>query len=630
MRVRFFLFRNRPFIMIVSMIVVAGLQLAAVRSAFGTSNSVEHRQQISAPVIISTPVTEAFVGQEYMYTVKAEGTPAPVFQLSAAPAGMTIHVNTGVISWVPQTSGTFGVQVLVTNSAGTASQRFNIRVAKAVNLESCPTHMKAYWQLEEISGSAMFTDIYGQYHASCKEASCPIVASGQVDNGQYFDGNKGLSLPDPSTFNWGNADSFSIEAWVNTTQVCSSNAVFVGKYRAPGSQASWWLGCGPGGQVRFFLRDSDRNMYDVVSNRSISDGNWHHVVAVRNAADKNNYLYIDGLLESSVPTTYTGGFASTNLVSIGSYIGTHHYVGILDELAIYDSALPAATIEQHYQNGLAGLGYCPESTSETPPQITSSPVTEAVIGQTYHYQVTATGFPVPAFQLLTKPEEMEIDAVTGLIRWVPYEAGKYEVTVQAVNSSGSITQSFSVTVTDLARAPVITSSPVVTGSVGQTYAYDVKATGNPAPNFQLNGTQPEGMTIGAATGSIRWIPSRAGNFPVTVRASNSAGSIDQSFTVSVTEPLRMPMITSTPVTQAIINQPYNYEVIATGYPTPTFQLTNEPAGMTIDANTGLISWVPESTGNYNIKVEAINSAGSISQDFVLLVRSSLWLPAVHR
>ncbi|MHC4397299.1 MAG: putative Ig domain-containing protein, partial [Planctomycetota bacterium] len=54
----------------------------------------------------------------------------------------------------------------------------------------------------------------------------------------------------------------------------------------------------------------------------------------------------------------------------------------------------------------------------------------------------------------------------------------------------------------------------------------------------------------------------------------------------------VPAITSTTVTAATVNQAYSYDVDATGIPAPTYALTVSPAGMTINATTGVISWTP--------------------------------------
>ncbi|MCA9152227.1 MAG: putative Ig domain-containing protein, partial [Planctomycetales bacterium] len=83
-------------------------------------------------------------------------------------------------------------------------------------------------------------------------------------------------------------------------------------------------------------------------------------------------------------------------------------------------------------------------------------------------------------------------------------------------------------------APVLTSSPRTTGSLDQLYTYDVNATGNPTPTYSLL-TAPDGMNIDATSGLISWQPidGQVGVHPVTVRASNRAGDVDQTFDITV-------------------------------------------------------------------------------------------------
>jgi lysophospholipase L1-like esterase len=79
---------------------------------------------------------------------------------------------------------------------------------------------------------------------------------------------------------------------------------------------------------------------------------------------------------------------------------------------------------------------------------------------------------------------------------------------------------------------VITSNPVTLAALGQPYTYDVEATGNPVPTYSLI-TFPSGMTINESTGLIQWTPGATGTFNVTVRATNSEGIDEQSFTILV-------------------------------------------------------------------------------------------------
>jgi hypothetical protein len=82
-----------------------------------------------SPTITSTPVTTGTVGQPYTYDVDATGSPAPSYSLMTAPAGMSIDVASGIISWTPTAAGNFSVTVEANNTAGTDSQNFTIDVA---------------------------------------------------------------------------------------------------------------------------------------------------------------------------------------------------------------------------------------------------------------------------------------------------------------------------------------------------------------------------------------------------------------------------------------------------------------------------------------------------------------------
>lgn len=82
-----------------------------------------------------------------------------------------------------------------------------------------------------------------------------------------------------------------------------------------------------------------------------------------------------------------------------------------------------------------------------------------------------------------------------------------------------------------------------------------------------------------------------------------------------------PTITSTPVKSVVVNSPYSYQVLSTGNPQATYTLTTAPAGMSIDSNTGLITWLPTYTteGIQNVTVVASNYAGQATQSFSISV-----------
>ncbi|HXG47595.1 MAG TPA: putative Ig domain-containing protein [Methylomirabilota bacterium] len=92
-------------------------------------------------------------------------------------------------------------------------------------------------------------------------------------------------------------------------------------------------------------------------------------------------------------------------------------------------------------------------------------------------------------------------------------------------------------------------------------------------------------------------------------------------TQRLNEPETAPVITSAPVTTASLDRPYSYDVNASGNPPPTFALEVAPAGMSIDAGSGLISWQPVAgqLGVQAVTVRASNRAGQATQSFNITV-----------
>ncbi len=255
------------------------------------------------------------------------------------------------------------------------------------------------------------------------------------------------------------------------------------------------------------------------------------------------------------------------------------------------------------------------------PIITSQPLSSAVAGQAYSYDVEATGTPAPTFSLVVAPAGMSINPITGLIQFTPPAAGQFGVAVQASNGvNPAATQSFTITAGLAGAAPLITSQPVMGGVAGQPYSYDVEATGTPAPTFSLP-VAPAGMTVNAATGLIQFTPPAAGQYGVTVQASNGVNpAATQTFTITAGVAGAAPLITSQPVMGGVAGRPYSYDVEATGTPAPTFSLPVAPAGMTVNAATGLIQFTPPAGGQYGVTVQAFNGVNpAATQSFTISV-----------
>ena len=167
------------------------------------------------------------------------------------------------------------------------------------------------------------------------------------------------------------------------------------------------------------------------------------------------------------------------------------------------------------------------------PVLASVPNATVNYGQTFTYQVSASGSPAPTYSLDIAPAGMVIDPNTGLITWTPNlsDVGVKTVAVLATNSVNEDSAEFNITVTNL-NPPVITPPPNMSVSLGATLSYQLAATGGPAPTFSLV-SGPVGLTI-TPSGLIAWTPTAlAAAQSVTASASNVVGSDTSTFSVSV-------------------------------------------------------------------------------------------------
>ena len=93
------------------------------------------------------------------------------------------------------------------------------------------------------------------------------------------------------------------------------------------------------------------------------------------------------------------------------------------------------------------------------------------------------------------------------------------------------------TITPSNEAPIITSDPITTATVGVLYTYDVEATDPDGDKLTYSLTvMPSGMIITSATGLIAWTPPAEGDYDVTVKVSDGTLYITQPFVIAVSEP----------------------------------------------------------------------------------------------
>ncbi|HEY8561694.1 MAG TPA: Ig-like domain-containing protein [Pyrinomonadaceae bacterium] len=272
----------------------------------------------------------------------------------------------------------------------------------------------------------------------------------------------------------------------------------------------------------------------------------------------------------------------------------------------------------------------------------TAPSMDELTAMTFAASATDIDHPVSAlrYSLSGAPAGATIDAATGAFRWVPSEAqGPADYTFRVNVSDGLATAAGTVTVkvNEVNVAPTMTGVPAA-GNADELTAYTFSANGTDAdiPAQPLTYTlidAPAGASISPTTGVFSWSPSEAqGNnsvYAFTVRVSDGAATTETPVRLTARE------VNSAPALGALANQTVDeltaFSLTATSRDTDdpvnavVYSLgPGAPAGMTIDAQTGALSWTPseaQGAGDYPVTVRVTdNGTPSLSDSRTFTVR----------
>jgi large repetitive protein len=238
--------------------------------------------------------------------------------------------------------------------------------------------------------------------------------------------------------------------------------------------------------------------------------------------------------------------------------------------------------------------------------VTITPQTSASIGTVRDYVVTKGNLPVG----------LRLDAVTGVISGTPAKAttGPGVVTITARDDLGVASSTSTLTV-DAGAATLSVSYPNATAHVGKPQVITPTISGaRGAIGFSLvSGAVPSGMSLDPTTGIVSGTPTAPqSRTPLTVRVSDTASSVDVTFTLEVLEhtlSLAYPSAIAD-VDVAIMLRPLASHVEGS----ITYALTAGalPAGLSLDPATGVISGTPTqiTAGPVSISVTGTDDYGS--------------------
>lgn len=212
------------------------------------------------------------------------------------------------------------------------------------------------------------------------------------------------------------------------------------------------------------------------------------------------------------------------------------------------------------------------------------------------------------------PAGMTINSATGVVSWPTTTIGIHNILIQATNSEGVDGESWLLTVDRL--NPVISAIGNVSHACAGAYTGPTPTLTNAAcmnPVTWSLTSGPAGMTINAATGVVSWPNPVSGVASVTIRATNTTGFDEEAWSITVTA--SAPVVNDVP-NETIACAPSTYVGPVPTLTDPgcmtgiTWSLVNGPAGMTINAATGVVTWPNPTGGSVNVRIQATNASGS--------------------
>lgn len=183
-----------------------------------------------------------------------------------------------------------------------------------------------------------------------------LTGSGDTDKAAIFNGTTGYSVVGSSVLG-STPSAFSLECWAKGAAQANRNLVALG--RSSSNAPVIRLGTGSTTSSKLRLRvqnDASTAVKDFESSADAFDGsNFYHLAATYDSTN-GAILYVNGVASGSSSGAYSGTI-NIDRTAIGTLVqaaNSGFFSGTIDDAAIYNAALDAATILSHYNAGKFG------------------------------------------------------------------------------------------------------------------------------------------------------------------------------------------------------------------------------------------------------------------------------------
>jgi len=206
----------------------------------------------------------------------------------------------------------------------------------------------AYWKFDEMYGTTAYDDSINSKNLTLSTSSWS--SSGKFNGAFKGNGTAYLFRADDDDFDIKEFDDYSISIWFRSNSSSNPTSIEYLFNKASNTNRGYAVYFNTSGEVCFGIDDDNSwgPNVETCSNNDVYDGNWNHVVAVRNKTEGKLQIYLNGLLANSATDTTANSLANSLALYIADRDGAingNEFNGYLDEIKVFRFALNADQVK---------------------------------------------------------------------------------------------------------------------------------------------------------------------------------------------------------------------------------------------------------------------------------------------
>ena len=432
----------------------------------------------TAPKITTSYPPDAMLDTSYSSTLTASGTKPITWAITSRtlPDGLTLNSDTGEISGTPTKIGSYTFGVTATNDYGSDSKNFTM------NVNELPTIT-----------TTSFTGYVGYAFSET------------------------LTLSTSAYVTWSTSDKLPAGLSLN-----SSTGAITGKPSKAGTY-----------NVTFIARNSSGSSSKTVTFTINSKPTAPRISTSSLPTGMIDEDYSEKLKFSGTePVTLTLSGYPNGLnfnASTGELSGTPTAAGTFNMTATISNIVTTLTNSSPVTKNIKLI-------IKAKPPVFSLPssLPDGIVNEEYDEVefTTSAGTEPITWTASNLPKGLTMSK-EGILSGTPTKAGKFNITVKATNLGGSTSAKVTMTVLE---KPTITTKKLSDATDGKRYTAKLTAKGTTPITWEIDGL-PDTLTVttnsSGTTATITGTPDEAETLDLTVRATNSAGTDEQEFTLNV-------------------------------------------------------------------------------------------------